>query len=220
MPPSNLTTDYPDDALMYHPVPPVQTVELPLDDGRVHLTVTGLACMDGDEARGPDSGTVPRNEYGEGTESYGIAIADIGPRLNELEQIAVFISTGAGMIRMPGTQHGQPYGGQFVNDIRPAFVNGRLGVFFRTAIVGMGSVDSVQFQITCIGTPAADDASGEDAGGDDAAGNQSAQTATGTATSPDASDPNDDPFKKPPTRDDDPFGRDRNDVFSDDDFGR
>ncbi|NBC86571.1 MAG: hypothetical protein GVY25_10310 [Bacteroidetes bacterium] len=100
--PSNLTTCYPNDALIYHPVPPVQEVELPLEGDRMHLTLTGIACVAGDTARGPAAGTVLRNKFGEGTESCTVAIANIDPHFQNLEQIAVFISIGAGVMQMPG----------------------------------------------------------------------------------------------------------------------
>ena len=202
MVPSNLTTCYPDDALIHHPFPPVQKVELPLEGERVHLTLTGIARVAGDTARGPAAGTVPRNKYGEGTESCTVAIANIGPHLQDLEQIAVFISTGSGMMRMSGSSHNQRIGGQYVDDMRPAYVDGRLGIVVDVDIVRMASLDSVQFQVTCTGFPAP-----EDGRTDDAAPNEH--------SSIDQS-----PFEPRSDRrtDDDPFGRERNDVFSDDDF--
>lgn len=200
--PSNLTTCYPDDALIYHPVPPVQEVELPLEDERVHLTLTGIARVAGDTARGPAAGTVPRNKYGEGTESCTVAITNIGPHFQNLEQIAVFISTGSGMMQMPGGAHHQPIAGQYVSDMRPAYVDRRLGIVFDIEIVRIGSMYSMQFQVTCTGKPASDDGLTDDAAPDE----QASVEETPLEPRPD---------HRP---DEDPFDRERHDVFSDDDF--
>jgi len=200
--PSNLTTSYPDDALIYYPLSPVQRVEIPVEGDLVHLTLTGLARVEGDTARGPAAGTIPRNEYGEGTESFTVAIANIGPRLQDLEQIAVFVGTESGMMRLPGSSHNQPIGGQYVDDIRPAYVDGRVGVVVDVDIVGMGSIDSVPFQVTCTGLPAPEDGPTDDAASDEHSSIEQS------------------PFEPRSDRrtDDDPFGRERNDVFSDDDL--
>jgi len=158
--------------------------------------LTGVARVAGDSARGPAAGTVPRNKYGEGTESCTVAIANIGPHLQNLEQIAVYISTGSGMMWMSGSSHNQPIGGQYVDDMHPAYVEGRLG------IVGMGSLHSVQFQVTCTGFPAPEDGRTDDAASDEHSSIEQS------------------PFEPRSDRrtDDDPFGRERHDVFSDDDF--
>ncbi|PEN14854.1 hypothetical protein CRI94_00735 [Longibacter salinarum] len=193
-----LETSYPEDTLVYEPVPPVQKVELPIENDRVQLTLTGTAHTGSERAGGPDAGTFPENEHGAGTERFTIVVKNIGPPMADVDQIAVFVAGDMGMIRIPS--RGATGGGQSVTGTQPALVNGRLGIIVELQLVGFGSVDTIHFQITCTGrkAPAAPESDG--------------RPDEETSDSPSR-------FETPPTRDEPaPFDRERNNAFSDDDF--
>jgi hypothetical protein len=148
----NAVTAFPDDLLLYEPAGTPHVVEMSLPDGRVHRTITGTALTTGDDARGPDAGTIPENEYDTGTERYVIGVRNIGPPARALDQIAPFVSVGSGL-----TVSDQRYSvsqGVMLSNITPVHANQQVGVFLNLGIVAFGEVRSIQFQITYTGIPA------------------------------------------------------------------
>lgn len=148
----NAVTEFPGDILLYEPSGTPHVVEMSLPDGRIHRTVTGTALTGGNDARGPDAGTIPENEYDTGTERYVIGVRNIGPPARAVDQIAPFINIGSGMV--VADQRYAVSQGVMLSNVTPVFADQHIGVFLNVGIVASGEVRSIQFQITYTGIPA------------------------------------------------------------------
>lgn len=207
--PDGVQTSIPGDALIYKPSSAPQRVIVPQSGDVSFVTLTGLAQTQGTEAQGPDAGTLPENPHGAGTERFQIAVYPIGPSWHRLDQAAVFAGVGTGLMSTDG-RHGS-VGGHELKAISPAWVDGRLGVFLRLHIVGMGTIPSIQFQITCTGVVDELDPQPRASSPSDADSTSPGSSRYGSSKQRFESD--DDRF--------DPFERgDRNQPFDDRDFER
>ena len=147
--PDGVRTSISSDTLVYEPSSPPQRVVVPQSADDAFVTLTGLAQTGGAEAKGPDAGTLPENLHGAGTERYQVALYPVGPLWRRLDQVAVFVHVGSGLMSNDG-RHG-PVGGHELKTVSPVWMEGRLGVFIQVNIVAMGTIPCIQFQITCTG---------------------------------------------------------------------
>jgi len=206
--PDGVRTSISSNTLVYEPSSPPQRVVVPQSRDLVFATLTGLAQTGSAEAKGPDAGTLPENVHGAGTERYQVAVYPVGPSWSRLDQVAVFVNVGSGLMSNDG-RHG-PVGGHELKTISPVWMDGRLGVFVQLNIVAMGAIPCIQFQITCTGVVDEMDPLPREASASDADSPSSSSRYGSSQQRFESDDDRYDPFKRD----------DRNRPFDDRDFER